>query len=126
MLAPPIVQRISLTLPHGHGLAAIPFVIRSEDGERGSLRDHGDPWLSSRVRYTSPDSNLPIQPCCAQPSLPESQPLPAPLRPRARPAGNQWWRDGGSDFTVPVPGARAKKEKDNALGFEDELRLACS
>ncbi|PRW33076.1 alpha-glucan water chloroplastic [Chlorella sorokiniana] len=60
------LQRISLTLPHGHGLAAIPFVIRSEDG-------------------------------------------------------NQWWRDGGSDFTVPVPGARTKREKDKALGFEDEL-----
>jgi len=38
------------------------------------------------------------------------------------PAGTAWWRDGGSNFTVPVPGSRAKKEKDKALGFEDELR----
>ena len=40
-------------------------------------------------------------------------------------AGNSWWRDNGSDFTVPVPGARVKKERDTALGFEDELRWAC-
>lgn len=40
--------------------------------------------------------------------------------------GERWWRDGGSDFTVPVPGARKlPKVKDNAIGvFEDELRCA--
>lgn len=38
------------------------------------------------------------------------------------PAGTAWWRDGGGNFTIPVPGSRTKKERDNALGFEDELR----
>lgn len=37
-------------------------------------------------------------------------------------AGETWWRDGGSNFTVPVPGARAQKAEDSALRFEDELR----
>ena len=44
--------------------------------------------------------------CCAMPN----------------PAGTIWWRDGGANFTVPVPGSRAKKVEDKALGFDDELR----
>ncbi len=72
---------------------------------------------------TSPGFNLPTQPCRAQPCCALN--LCAYRNcPRPRPAGNQWWRDGGSDFTVPVPGARAKKEKDNALHFDEELRWA--
>lgn len=61
------LRRINLQLPKGHGLAALTFVIRSEDGDN-------------------------------------------------------WWRDNGSNFTIPVPGSRARQAKDKALGFEDELR----
>lgn len=60
------LQRVKLVIPPGHGLAALTFVMRSEDGTR-------------------------------------------------------WWRDGGGNFSVPVPGSRVKAEKDRALGFEDEL-----
>ncbi|KAL4422809.1 hypothetical protein ABPG75_009006 [Micractinium tetrahymenae] len=60
------LQRIKLHIPSGHQLAALTFVIRSEDG-------------------------------------------------------TMWWRDGGGNFTIPVPGARARKDRDQSQGFEDEL-----
>ncbi|KAL4448876.1 hypothetical protein ABPG77_007593 [Micractinium sp. CCAP 211/92] len=59
------LQRIRLEIPSGHQLAALTFVIRSEDG-------------------------------------------------------TMWWRDGGGNFTVPVPGPRAQGG-DRSQGFDDEL-----
>lgn len=37
------------------------------------------------------------------------------------PPGTMWWRDGGGNFTVPVPGPRAQGG-DRSQGFDDELR----
>ena len=45
----------------------------------------------------------------------------APPPPPALPAGTAWWRDGGNNFTVPLPGPRAAPKKDPASAFEDEL-----
>lgn len=38
-------------------------------------------------------------------------------------AGDSWWRDNGSNFSVPLPGSKQQKEKkDRAQSFDDELR----
>ncbi|KAI3430517.1 hypothetical protein D9Q98_005110 [Chlorella vulgaris] len=36
--------------------------------------------------------------------------------------GDSWWRDNGSNFSVPLPGSKQQKEKkDRAQSFDDEL-----
>lgn len=60
------LQRTSLSLPGGHGLTAVTFVLRSDDNTR-------------------------------------------------------WWKDGDSNFTIPVPGPKKLDTKDHSLAFEDEI-----
>lgn len=32
-----------------------------------------------------------------------------------------WWKDGGGNFKVPVPGPKKESRRDSHHGFEDEL-----
>lgn len=52
-----------------------------------------------------------------------TQPVPA-RTPVLLATGTAWWRDGGGNFTVPVPGPRHKHEGGSAHGMDDDLRCA--
>lgn len=113
------LQRIRLEIPSGHQLAALTFVIRSEDGERRLGRERGNCLFagSSQLGWVSSVSICWLLSCGAA-----ALHTPAFSRLIRPPPGTMWWRDGGGNFTVPVPGPRAKHDRDRAQGFDDELR----